>query len=76
MVQFGQDHQIQETVVEQGVRTKRHAASSLAAVTDRNGDETSFPSEAFGAKAAAVRREFGKARNAGEHVGQSTQAPL
>ena len=76
MVEFGQDHQIEPAVVEQSVRAKRHAASGLPAVADRKGHERSFPREAFRTKAATVRRELGKARDAGEHIGQSAQAPL
>jgi hypothetical protein len=75
-IQFRQDHQIQQTVINQRVRAQRHATSSLPAITDRNGHETSLPREAFRTKAAAVRRQFRKARDAGEHVGHSPQSPL
>src|SRR5262245_53598138 len=76
MVEFRQDHQIEQTVVEQSVRAKRHTASGLPPVADREGDERSFPRKAVRTEAAAVRREFGKTRNAREHVCQSAQAPL
>ena len=38
-VEFGQDHQIEPAVVQQGVRAKRHTASGLSAVADRESDE-------------------------------------
>jgi len=76
MVEFRQDHQIEQTVVEHSIWAKRHTASGLPPVADREGHERSFPRKAFRTEAAAVRREFGKTRDAGEHVGQSAQAPL
>src|SRR5262245_32230925 len=76
MVEFRQDHQIEQTVVEHSIWAKRHTASGLPPVADREGHERSFPRKVFRTEAAAVRREFGKTRDAGQHVGQSAQAPL
>jgi hypothetical protein len=54
MVEFRQDHQIEQTVVEQSVWAKRHTASGLPPVADREGDEGAFPRKAFRTKPAAV----------------------
>src|ERR1700693_4189001 len=61
VVEFGQDHQIQQAVIKQSVRAKWHTASSLPTVADREAHERSFPGKSFRSKAATVRRELGKA---------------